>query len=134
MCNGSETQAHYTVTLVNADRASGDTNSYTVRWPDALKPGLHKCKLSLMLPSTVGVCVLDMRGPGLTGLNLLSEQRKGYVPVLVYNDGVLAEETCMLDARGQVLTQMSVLHNEQATGATRTDTTEHILKVVLTPL
>lgn len=126
----------YTVALNSTDRTQGTANAYSVRFPGQLKPGLYRCAVSVVLPTTDSVSVLDLRASGLSGLNLIStvSLRKGYVPVLCYTDSIKGEGVFILDARHSPPPEVEVVHSTQATGAARTDTEEHIVRIVMIPV
>ena len=132
MCGDSKPT--YTVTLSSVDRTSGDANSYTVNFPDAVAPALYKCSLKVIMGATAPTALYIRSSTGLVGLNLMSAKRNGYVAALVYSNLVAAEGDLILDVRGGTPSDMDILHSIQATGAFRTDTSEHIIRMTLTPI
>ena len=121
------TRNEYTVTLSSADRTSGTADAYTVAFPELLPQGLYTCYVRATLPTTDDVSVMDLRGSGLKGKNMLGGSRKGYVPALVYTNLQPAEGVFILDAQSNTPAQIEVLHTNMATGGIRGNTQEHII-------
>ena len=127
MCGGSTARKEFTVTLSSADRTSGSADDYTVAFPELLPQGLYTCHVRATLTATDPVCVMDIRGSGLGGKNMLGRTRNGYVPALTYSHLQPAQGVFILDAQNSTPAQLEVLHTDMATGQTRVDTEEHVI-------